>query len=957
MNTLTENQSLFKKLDDSGYEQTRFYDYFLYAVCHNKTKNLNLSNNDFTYLMENSDFHRTLSGWNSIMLVFSKNARENLNFSPSQIDYLIKNSNLKMSTKNGWTPLSLALDYNKLEKLNLSHEQFDYLINNSDLNVNTLGENSYSPFHLAIRSNVSRNLNLSSKQIDTLLRGADLKGYTEKGWDALMTMFDNNLSQNLNFSNEQFDFAIKRSNLYRHTADNWNALSIAIINNKEKNLNLTSHQFDYLIRKSNLKLNISNNVSPLMLALNQFKNDGLPLNAYQFDYFIKNSDLSATDKNNYNALKIALNHYLQPNNTIPFELEEWEYLINKSPIIDNILSLLLENTYKHNIFRQLSDKTWGYAFRTGNLNSIISFQNKEYTILEFIDLFEDSLFRTSLKTLYNDSLASSNLDNQFLKIFQEKINNFIGLSNVKDEFHNLINIANFNEKHNKKLPMPMKYIFVGNHGIGKQMIANKLSELYSSLEIISNNEHFSIFNDFFEYNKNIEEHSNTTIYFHFDVSKEYKEEVELKMIEKLENIPNSLFILAISPSQLVDLQVKYPKLFSLFPKIIRFDDYTSDDLFNITAQLAEEQNLTFNDHAKNQLIEYYNYCRKNKAILYSNFYLAQNTLTTIIENHTRQIKEATYHDDFIITEQSIPYFKQENLDLSNVLAELNEMVGLDHVKKTITEYAALTMANKRRGVDIHTNMHLVFLGNPGTGKTVVARLIGKIYKALGILTDGHVIETDRSGLVEKWVGHTAKKTELMVKKAMGGVLFIDEAYSLSVNSENDFGKEAIETLLKLMEDHRKDFAVIVAGYPDNMITFLESNPGLKSRFTKNVDFKDYNLDELLEILESICRKEHFIYDNDFLEAAKNYLIRKNNLNLHHDVYENKPIGFLQPDNSKKTTQYYTATLQPNKHFGNAREVRTLFEKVLEKQAVRLMNNPANDIWILRKEDVEKVEIY
>ena len=145
------------------------------------------------------------------------------------------------------------------------------------------------------------------------------------------------------------------------------------------------------------------------------------------------------------------------------------------------------------------------------------------------------------------------------------------------------------------------------------------------------------------------------------------------------------------------------------------------------------------------------------------------------------------------------------------------------------------------------SLHLVFSGNPGTGKTTVARLLSKIYNKIGILSKGHLVETDRSGLVGGYVGQTAIKTQDVIKSAMGGILFIDEAYSLATSSENDYGKEAIDTILKAMEDNRDDLIVIVAGYTQLMDNFLHSNPGLESRFNKFIEFKDYDADELYDI--------------------------------------------------------------------------------------------------------------
>ena len=198
-------------------------------------------------------------------------------------------------------------------------------------------------------------------------------------------------------------------------------------------------------------------------------------------------------------------------------------------------------------------------------------------------------------------------------------------------------------------------------------------------------------------------------------------------------------------------------------------------------------------------------------------------------------------------------------DLDQVLAELDALCGLERVKKDVKSLINLVKVQKLRqeqGLPVSPmSLHLVFLGNPGTGKTTVARLLARIYHAIGILSKGQLVEVDRSGLVAGFVGQTAIKTQEAVQKALGGVLFIDEAYAL-VNQENgnDFGREAIEVLLKNMEDHRDDLIVIAAGYSGLMEKFIHSNPGLESRFNKYFYFEDYTGPQLMEIFQSMCQK-------------------------------------------------------------------------------------------------------
>ncbi len=250
----------------------------------------------------------------------------------------------------------------------------------------------------------------------------------------------------------------------------------------------------------------------------------------------------------------------------------------------------------------------------------------------------------------------------------------------------------------------------------------------------------------------------------------------------------------------------------------------------------------------------------------------------------------------------------ENETLEDVLEELNQLVGLDNIKVAIAELSNFLKVQKLRESEglksVNNSLHSVFMGPPGTGKTTVARLISKIYKHLGYLEKGHLIETDRSGMVAGYVGQTALKVEEIVTASLNGVLFIDEAYALAKDAKKDFGNEAIEVLLKKMEDHRKELVVIVAGYPDEMKSFVNSNPGLQSRFNRYFTFDHYKPTELVAIFELFCKKNDFVLATDAKEKL---------LFIFEKLYEKK-----------------------DKNFGNARVARNLFEKIIEYQANRII---------------------
>ena len=251
--------------------------------------------------------------------------------------------------------------------------------------------------------------------------------------------------------------------------------------------------------------------------------------------------------------------------------------------------------------------------------------------------------------------------------------------------------------------------------------------------------------------------------------------------------------------------------------------------------------------------------------------------------------------------------QEEKPDLDSLLTEMDELVGLDVVKKDVRNLINLVKVRKLREENGLPNtdmsLHMVFSGNPGTGKTTIARLLGGMYAAMGVLSKGQLIEVDRSGLVAGYVGQTALKTQEVIKSALGGVLFIDEAYSLASGGEQDFGREAIETILKAMEDHRDDLIVIVAGYTDNMETFINSNPGLQSRFNKYFFFPDYDGEQLYKMFLMRCDKNKYKLSKKAQKDAKV---------IFTDMYENR-----------------------DENFGNGRDVRNFFEDTVVRQANRL----------------------
>ena len=399
----------------------------------------------------------------------------------------------------------------------------------------------------------------------------------------------------------------------------------------------------------------------------------------------------------------------------------------------------------------------------------------------------------------------------------------------------------------------------------------------------------------------------------------------LKFME--DNRDRIIVIVAGYPNEMRRFIDSNPGLSSRFSKTVDFPSYNANDLCEIFRRMAARQEFALPDGFEAKLRPWIE--GRSRSDDWAN----GREMRTLLEK-TREaqamrvagdpdadISKVTIDDVIVATGQK-PDDNAQSLAVA--MEKLDTMVGLAGVKQEVKRLTArLAVEQKRReqGLPIAAlSQHMVFTGPPGVGKTEVARVIGEVFRALKVLRKGHIVETDRAGLVAGYVGQTATKTLDKCREALDGILFIDEAYSLAapVSSGNtDFGKEAIDTLLKFMEDNRDRIIVIVAGYPNEMRRFIESNPGLSSRFTKTVDFPRYGADDLCEILRRMAARQHFALPDDFSAALTPWIEQH----------------ATSPD------------------WGNARSMRTLLEKAREAQAIRISTDPLADLTRIDTADI------
>jgi len=542
------------------------------------------------------------------------------------------------------------------------------------------------------------------------------------------------------------------------------------------------------------------------------------------------------------------------------------------------------------------------------------------------------------------------------EIWQE-LDGFVGMQSVKDEIHRIIDSIREAQREvgpGTKPRIKDHYVFTGNPGTGKTTIARIFADILGALGILPKGQYVEVAaKDLISdvvggTERNIQEYVDRAMGGVLFIDEAYGFNDDMfgkagidKLVPILENKKGEFVCIAAGyRDEMKEFMKMNPGLPSRFNKQIEFPDYNAKELELIFLSMAKKKGFSLDEEAQEKLhIEFENmYNRRGET--FGNARDVRNFLDTAIER--RGVRLRGMSDAEILKEGKLLIYKDvagdgvnRVIDIKEVMKELDELVGLESVKESLRDLAVTIRREQqlaqRKNRTPKTNLsHYLFLGNPGTGKTTVARLMGNILYSLGVIGSPEVYEVAREDLVGRYIGETAPKTRETVMKAMGAVLFIDEAYSLSTGGPSDYGSEAITTLVKMLEDYKGKFVCIAAGYTREMTQFLNMNSGLKSRFDETIIFEDYNADELYRIFVSMAKKKEYFVEDEALVAAK-------------ELFER-----------------IFATRDQN--FGNARTVRRALDRAIKNLSKRtafeddltdeeLMTLKAEDINMIKLEDV------
>jgi len=540
--------------------------------------------------------------------------------------------------------------------------------------------------------------------------------------------------------------------------------------------------------------------------------------------------------------------------------------------------------------------------------------------------------------------------NETVEVIMKELEGLIGLSEIKNKINEYSNYLSYislrkDKGLKEKEKISLNAIFRGNPGTGKTTVARKLGKIYHSLGLLSKGHVYEVdrgdlvaefIGQTAPKTKAALKKAKGGILFideayslarKDDDAKDFGKEVIEILLKELSDNEDIAIICAGYPAEMDNFLESNPGLKSRFNMFYDFPDYLPQELIKIADYACEKRGIRLSEKASELLYKKLVESYRERDKFFGNARLVNSFVDECKMNLGLRVMNTPFPEKLTPDELSLIMpedieklsFKKKQTQadipideelLKESIHKIKRMIGLETVKDDIDELVKLVRFYNETGKDVRQSfsLHTVFTGNPGTGKTTVARILAQIYKALGILERGHLIECDRQSLVGGYVGQTAIKTAEIIERAMGGVLFIDEAYSLTDGGQSDFGKEAIEIILKRMEDRRGDFIVIAAGYTDNMKRFIESNPGLKSRFDRTFHFEDFKTSELVEIAV-----------NQFSES---------NLKL-SDEAQNELNRIMELMYSSR-----------DKYFGNGRAVRKLVEETVRHQHLRMSEIPA-----------------